>query len=172
MAVDPRRNPTPHNRVLDAGAPKDLRHLRHVSEHVGEVADGHRVAQLRRPPPPVLQVAHDRLAGDAELVEQRLPRADREPPLGDGGSQPRFGVGSDLQVVVDGGELTVQREGEVGLGVDEVQHVVDEVDQPRTQALKRQVPLAVPVGVRHHPDRRGVGHEDVLAVRGGTDRGR
>ena len=58
----------------------------------------------------------------------------------------------DLEVVVDRRELAVEREGELGLRLEHLQHTVDEVDELHAEALERSVPLAVPVGVRDEVD--------------------
>ena len=92
VAVDGAGNTAPQRRVLDAGARQDLRHLRDVAEHVRQVADGHRAAEVRRGRPSHLQVAHDGLAGAEELVEQDQPRPDGEPAARRPG--PRRGRGS------------------------------------------------------------------------------
>ena len=76
VAVDRRRNAAPHDGIGQAGATQDLRHLRDVAEHVGQVAHLHRLAEVGRPRPAGLQVAHQGLARHQELVHQDLPWTD------------------------------------------------------------------------------------------------
>ena len=75
------RDAAPDDGRVDTRLSEDLRHLRDVAEHVRQVADRHRAAELGRTPLPVLEVADDRLAGDEELVHQHLPRPDCQPPF-------------------------------------------------------------------------------------------
>jgi hypothetical protein len=56
--------------VLEAEQAEDLRHLRHVTEHVGQVADVHRAPELGGACDARLQVADDGLARHEELVGQ------------------------------------------------------------------------------------------------------
>ena len=58
----------------------------------------------------------------------------------------------DLEVIVDRRQLAVEGEREVGLCLEHLEHAVDEVDELHPEALKRSVPLAVPVGVRDEVD--------------------
>ncbi len=62
VAVDGAGHPAPQRRVLDARARQDLRHLRDVAEHVREIADRHRTAQVGRGGPAHPEVADDGLA--------------------------------------------------------------------------------------------------------------
>src|SRR5207247_3223632 len=102
----------PDDRMADAGPPQDLRHLGDMSEHVGERADGDRRAVRRRGAPADLEVADHRLAGHEELAHQDLPRSDREATFGDQPLDPWTGLRPDLEVVVDGRDLAVERERE------------------------------------------------------------
>ena len=81
VRVDRRRHASPDDGGVDPRLPQDLRHLRDMAEHVRQVADRHRAAELGRTPLPVLEVARDRLARDEKLVHQHLPGPDREPSL-------------------------------------------------------------------------------------------
>ena len=94
--------------------------------------------------------------GAEELVEQDLPRPDRQPP----GSHQRDhlvpALGPDLQVVVDRGELPVEGEPLAGVVLHPVEHLVEQRHQPQPEPLERLVPLPVPVGVRHDDDLGGL----------------
>jgi hypothetical protein len=64
-----------------------------VAEHVRQVADAHRPAELGRARKPGLEVADDRLAVDEELVHERLPRPDRQPARLDERADPLLASG-------------------------------------------------------------------------------
>ncbi len=110
VSVDRRRDAAPHQGLFDACQPQDLRHLRDVAEHVRQVADSHRAAELVSASKPVFEVADDRLARDEELVDEREPRADYQAALSDEGSDPRRCLRPNLEVVVDDAELAVEGE--------------------------------------------------------------
>jgi hypothetical protein len=154
VGIDLRGDATPDDRLLDSGEPQDLGHLRHVAEHVRQVPDRHRAAELRAAPLPVLEVPEDRLARDQELVHQHLPRPDREAPLFDQAADSRLRLGPHLEVVVDGGELSVEREPVAGVGLHGIEQPVDQPDESQPEALEREVPLAVPVRVGDKVDGR------------------
>ena len=101
---------------------------------------------------PSSQVADDRLARHEELVHQDLPRADREASLGDQPADQRLRLGPDLEVVVDGGRLAVEREAEPRILLHPVEQLVDQLDETHPERLERLVPLAIPMGVRHEVD--------------------
>ena len=142
--------------MLEPGEAQDLRHLRDVAEHVGEVADPHGgvAAQGRGAAQPVLQVADDGLARDHELVHEDHPRPDLEPA--GGGQRARGGgsrLGPHLQVVVDDRGLAVEEEpGERRVGLQQLEQVVDQVHELHPVALEGGVPLPVPVGVGDDAD--------------------
>jgi len=152
VSIDGGRNAAPDDSLLDPGEPEDLRHLRDVPEHVGQVADAHRSAQLLAAALAALQVPEDRLARDEELVDERLPRPDRHPALFDQAPDALLVLRAHLQVVVDRRELPVEREDEVRLRLQQVEHAVDEPDELQPKALEGEVPLPVPVGVRDELD--------------------
>ena len=147
------RHTAPHHGVLETGEPEELRHLRDVTEHVGEVADRHATTELGCPRQPELQVAHDRLARHHELVHQDHPRSELHAPGPRQALDARRGVGADLEVVVDDRSLAVEKEVRVrGVVLEEVQQVVEQADEPDPHGLERRVPLPVPMGVGHDPD--------------------
>ncbi len=79
---------------------------------------------------------------------------------------PGLRVRADLEVVVDGGELAVEREAERRIGVEHVKDTVDHVDELHPEALERPIPLAVPVRVRHEVHARRLAHLDSVARTG------
>ena len=112
VEVDGRGNAPPDDRSLDPGGAQDLRHLRDVAEHVRQIADRHRAPELLGAAQAGLEIAQRRLAVDEELVHQRLPGPDREPPGPHECANPLLGLGPDLEVVVHRRELSVEREAQ------------------------------------------------------------
>ena len=152
VAVDRRRDAAPHHGLFDACQPQDLRHLRDVAEHVRQVADPHRAAELVSASEPVFEVADDRLARDEELVDEREPRADYQAALSDERSDPRRCLRPNLEVVVDDAELAVEGEDVPRVVLEQVEQAIDEPDELQPKALEGEVPLPVPVGVRDELD--------------------
>ena len=98
----------------------------------------------------VLQVAHQRFGTDQELVGQYGPGADQQASFPHQLLDARSALGTDLEVVVDHTRLAVQREVEVvGVGLEQVEERVNQVDELDAELLERQVPLSVPVRVRN-----------------------
>ena len=129
---------TPRQTTASPSRParQDLGHLGDVAEHVGQVARPHRLTEGLRARPSHLEVADERLARDQELVHEDLPRTDGQPAARDVARQPGALLGTDLEVVVHRGQLPVEGEGEVGLGLEHVEDAVDKVDQLHPEALK------------------------------------
>src|SRR5690606_8483238 len=154
VVIQPARHTAPQGGMPDAGPRQDLRHLCGVAEHVRQVADRHRAAELGRALPADLEVAHDRLAGAQEFVEQDVPRPDGQlsGPYELHDAVPV--LGPDLQVVVDGGVLAIEGELERRVGFSACDDVVDHVGQPLTEHLKRLVPLTIPMRVWNQDDLR------------------
>ena len=106
-----------------------------------------------------LQVSPDRLARGEELVHQDVPRADTHPAGRGQGSQPPLHLGPHLEVVVDDRHLPVEHEVRVaGVGLEQRDQRVDQLDQRQAEVLVRLVPFPVPMGVRHDGDTTG-GHD-------------
>ena len=189
----PPRDAAPHDRVLESGEAEQLRHLRDVTEHVGEVTDRRRATEIVGAREPHLQIADERLARHHELVHQDHPRSDLQPAAGREPRDRRSGVRTHLEVVVDDGGLPVEEEARVRqVALEHREQLVEELYQPETEGLERRVPLAVPMGVRHDRDdgdrrsgRRGWGgcclqsvagvgsrRSDQRGVRGGVGEGR
>jgi hypothetical protein len=57
-------------------------------------------------------------------------------------------LGPDLEVVVDGRQLAVEREAQPLVRFELREDLVDDVDERDPERLERPVPLAVPVRVR------------------------
>jgi hypothetical protein len=146
--VDRGGHAPPHHRVLHAGEAEELRHLGHVTEHVGEVAHLHGPAELGRPGQPDLEVAHDRLAGDEELVHEHVPRADRDPSGGVEAAYQLRRLRPHGQVVVHHRQLAVEQEVPVRRVVLEGgEEPVEELDEALSEGREGGVPLPIPVGV-------------------------
>jgi hypothetical protein len=92
-----------------------------VPEHVGQITDAHRTAELLRAAHPRFEIAQRRLAVDEELIHQRLPRAECEPAGLDERANPLLRLRTDLEVVVQRRELTVQGEAEGLVGLEQVE---------------------------------------------------
>ena len=147
-SIDRRGHAAPDHGVGETGLTEDLRHLGHVTEHVGQVADLHVTAKGRGPADAGLEVANDGLTRDQELVHEDVPGAERDAAGGGQLAQPAFCLGPDLEVVVDHRQLAVEEERTVGaVALHLVEQVVDQADQLESECLERLVPLTVPVGV-------------------------
>ena len=154
--VDHAGDTPPHHCVLEAGESQHLRHLLDVAEHVGEIADAHGgvTAQRRGASEAVLEVPHDGLARDHELVHEDHPRPHLQPTGLGQRAQAGFGLGSHCEVVVDHRGLPVEEEpGERRIALEQREEVVDQVHELHTIALERRVPLPIPVRVGDDPDR-------------------
>ena len=156
-AVHGRRHAPPDDGVLEAELGQDLGHLGDVAEHVGQVADVHGPPEGRGPSEAQLQVADQGLARHQELVGQGVPRAHGQATGRGQATQGGFGLGADLEVVVDHRHLAVEQEvPERGVGLEPGEEVVEQVDQLQPEPLERGVPLPVPVRVGD--DRHGARH--------------
>ncbi len=93
---------------------EDLRHLGHVAEHVGQVADFHHPAEIPTASDAGLEIPDDGLAGHQELVHQDVPGTDGDASCRGQGPQPFLVLRPDLEVVVDDRQLPVEQE--VGVG--------------------------------------------------------
>jgi hypothetical protein len=142
---DGARHTAPEGGVLDAGSAQDLRHLRDVAEHVGQIAQRHGTAQRGRVRPAELEISDDRLAGAEELVEQDVPGAEREPARLGELAHLLAPLGPDLQVVEDRRRLTVHGELERALVFCGGQDHVERLHEAVAEDLERLVPLTVPV---------------------------
>jgi hypothetical protein len=69
-------------------------------------------------------------------------------------ADPSLCLWPDLEVVVDGRELAVEREAQSLVPLELVEDVVDNVDERDAEGLERAVPLPVPVRVRDEEDQR------------------
>ena len=167
--VDGRRHAPPHDGVVEPEPGQDLGHLGDVPEHVRQVPDRHRAAEAVGGGQPEAKVAHVRLARDEELVGQRVPGAEREPPGLVEGRDPLALVGADLEVVVDHGELAVELEvGERAVALEAGQEVVEQLDELHPEQGIGLVPLAVPVRVRNDVDLAAGGGGHGPTLRRGT----
>ena len=149
----------PDHGVVEARQLQNLRHLRNVAEHVGQVAQLHHAPEGGPADESHLQVAHDRLAGGEELVHQDVPGAHAQPAGGGQRAEPAFGLGTDLEVVVHHRHLPVQHEvGIAGVTLEQGEQAVDQVHESETEVLIGLVPFPVPVRVRNDGNPAG-GHD-------------
>ncbi len=162
---------TPENGVVEAEISQNLWHLSDMPKQIGQIADGHRRAELRRDSMPALEVPHQRLAADEKLVRHVVPRANQYPALGDESSQSRLVLGSQLEVVLEHDGLAVKvKVSIVGLRLHQVEQPIDETYEADAKLLKGEIPLPVPVGVRddvrgHFCELRGVLDRDIGPLR-------
>ena len=154
--LDRRGHAPPHHRVLEAAEAQQLRHLRDVAEHVGQVPDVHHATELGTARDAELEVADHRLARHHELVHEDHPRPDCEPARARKPRQRGRGLGSHREVVVEHRGLPVEQEARVReVGLEHREQRVEQPDQAQAERLERRVPLAVPVGVRDDGDPDG-----------------
>ena len=101
----------PEDERVEPEPAQDLRHLRHVPERVGHVADGHRArAEPLAHRPAEQQVAHERFGAGQELVGQHVARTDFEPASGDQAAEPGLQVRAQLDDVLEEDRLAVERQ--------------------------------------------------------------
>ncbi len=142
----------PQDGAVDAQERQPLRQLRRMTELIRHVAEPHGAAQLLGAPNPRRQVAQQRFAVDEQGVGLRIPRSNVEPPGAHQLADARLGRRPHLQIVVDHGDLAVEREVQPLVLLQIVERVVHGVDEVRAKNLERLVPLAIPVGVRDQGD--------------------
>jgi len=58
-------------------------------------------------------------------------------------------LGTDFEIVFEHDRLPVEQKVKARISLDELQHAVDHVDEPRTERLECAVPLAIPMRVRN-----------------------
>ncbi len=136
-----------HHRI-DVEATQNLRQLADVAKRIGDIAHVHPFSKLAAHLRANQQVADRRLAGDEKLVGQNVPWTDLDAPA----LHITFDLGPvfrpDRQIVVQGDGLPVEHKVFVfGIGVKNVQQLVDQQHQPDAKFFKWLVPFAVPVGV-------------------------
>ena len=139
----------PQRRVLDPRPTKDLRHLRDVAEHVGEVPHRHRATERGGSLDPEAEIADDGLARAEELVEEDEPRPEGKPTRLNESSHAVLVLRPHLQVVLDSRSLTVEREAELGIRLRRLDQSIELDDEAVAKDLKGLVPLTIPVRVRH-----------------------
>src|SRR6185369_11609408 len=96
------------------------------------------------------QVADQRLAADEKLVGHYVPRTDENAALFNRLPQPRLLLRPDLEVVLEDDGLAVEMEIlVVGIGIEQIEQPIDERDEPEAELFVREVPLTIPMRVRH-----------------------
>ena len=149
----PSAEPAPQNRVVEPQLSKDLRHLRDVAEQIRQVSDGHRAAVRLRDAVSDRQISHERFTADEELVGHDVPRADEQPARRDGTPHAAGLLRPHLEVILEHDRLAVEvvvRERRIAF--EQIEHAIDQIDEPEAELLAREIPLAIPVRVRHDVD--------------------
>ena len=95
------------------------------------------------------QVAHQRFARGDELIGEHVPRTDLQAPRLDEGPDLGLLLRARAQVVGDEYGLAIEQEAAVArVRLQPLEQVIQRGDEPRLKRGARQIPLAVPVGVR------------------------
>ncbi len=163
----------PEEGGVDVEPAQDLGELGDVAEGVRDVALVQASAEVASHGAANQEVADQRFGTDQELVGQHVPGPDLEPPGPDMGDDCVTAIGADLQVVLQDDRLAVQHEAaEVGVGLEQPEHLVDQLDQRDPELLERDVPGPIPVGVRDHDGELGISrvHEVPHFLRRGAHR--
>ena len=141
--------PAPQHSIPDAELARQRRPHGRVPERVGRVQHVEPAAQPLGVSRPQQQVPHQGLARRDQFVGEHVPRADLEAA----GLHERLHISLPLrartQVVGEQHGLTVEQEAPVaGVRLQSLDQVVQSWNQSRLERSARQVPLAIPVGVR------------------------
>src|SRR5581483_1987852 len=133
----------------EAESGEHLRQLRGMPEAVRLVAGARRLdAETAADAAAEKEVADERLAADEDLVREDVPRARLEPSGGEERAQAPRILRADVHVVLEHDRLAVERErAERRVGLERVEHGVDDGAESQPEHLERHVPLAVPVRV-------------------------
>ena len=156
----PAAESAPQNRAVEPEPGENLRHLRHVAEGIRHVAHAHRLAEAFGDAEPERQVSDERLAAYQEHVGHHVPGTDEKPGSCHAIAELAFALRPDFEVVLQHDALTIEMEDEGRIRGHAIEHAVDEIDQSRAILLERQIPLAIPVGVRNDVD---VGRHPLVA---------
>ncbi len=129
---------------------EDPRQVGHMAERVRHIAALHGAAHAPGQLPAALQVAGQRLSAHQELVGLHIPGPGDQPARGHELAHAGLTLRAHLQVVIQQDALAVQGEAVLRVPVKQAQHIIQRLHQPGAEALKGQVPLAVPVGGWDH----------------------
>ena len=143
--------PAREDEAVDAEAGQYLGKLKRMPEAVGQIADRRRsrAKPLTRRASDQ-QVADEGLATHQQLVGKDVARPDLEAAGRQQRSQPPLVLGASIEVVLEDDRLAVERErGEARVLFEHFDQLVDDRREPELELLEGQVPLAIPVRVRH-----------------------
>jgi len=102
---------------------------------------------------PRKQVPHQRFPADEKFIGHHVPRPDQDAAAGDRRAQPRFLLGTDLEIVLEDNRLPVEVKVLVrGVAIEQIEEPIDQRHQPEAELFVGEVPLAVPVRVRNDVD--------------------
>ena len=152
MLVDGGWDTAPQARVGNASLRQNLRHLRNMPEHVGQVADAHGATERLCTMPSHFQITDDGLTRAEKLIEQDLPGPDRQMARDDQCAHPLGVLWPDFEVVLDRRRLSVEREPEIPVFLCTLDNLVEHPGESEPENLEGFVPLAVPVRVRNQHD--------------------
>ena len=146
--------PAPDDGDVEPEAAREGRHRRRVAERVRRVEHGWGDGAERvQDAPPGEQVADVRLSAGDQRIGQHVPRPRLEPPLLQRGCQLVAPLGPDREIVHQRDRLPVEQEPlQRGIHAGpnrSIEQLVDQRDEPLSEAPHGLVPLAVPVRVRH-----------------------
>ncbi|MNK57067.1 hypothetical protein D3C87_761170 [compost metagenome] len=123
-----------------------------MAEHVGEVADGLRLAEPRHEAAAHQEVPDERFTAHQELVGQDVPGADSQAPLADEPFEDFAALGLDRQVIGEHDGLAIEEEVRNPILFQELDDAVDGFDQLQAELLIRTVPLPIPMGMGDDDD--------------------
>ena len=108
------------------------------------------------------EVANQRLGSGQEFVGHDVGRAHRQPAGSSQRAQTRYEIRPQLGDVLEDDRLPVEREmADPRVALHHLDHFRDHAHEAHSELLEGQIPLAIPVRVRHDPDaeaaERGVG---------------
>ena len=147
IAIHVAADSAPQHRRRESEAGQNLRHLRDVSELIGQVADVERPAEAARDRHADFEIANQRFAAHQETVGEHVPRPDLDFAGANQTAQPRLGARAHLEVIVEHDRLAVEVKRWDGAALDQRNHAIGHRDQPRAHLLKRLIPLAIPMRV-------------------------
>ena len=134
-----------HRRVHPEAA-KNLGHLGDMGELVRNVPDLHDSAERFPHTKSEEQVSYLRFSACEEFVVEDVPRPDEEFPFLNQLADFLPAIRTNLQVVHHNGHLAVQRVGsEFAVSPEELDQILDHIDKHCPEAVKREIPFAVPV---------------------------
>src|SRR5215203_6244161 len=118
-----------------------------MAERIGTVEHRRRFrAQWTQRVAPGEQVAHERFPSGNQLVREHVPRPRLEPAVAKQRRELGATLGPDREIVVEDDRLSVEQEARI-VRRWIVEQLVDEGNEPVTEAARWMVPLPVPMSV-------------------------